>query len=289
VAAQSRIDAARAQLQTAQALYDLALDRRKAGVVAGIDVLRAQVQLQAQQQRLIVAENAVAKDKLALARAIGLPEGQEFALTDDMDYVPLPVTSKVTALESAYKNRGDYLAAQDRLKAAESQKKAAEGDGRPALDLDADYGDIGQKPWSSHGTFSVAARLRIPIFQGGRVRGKVLEADARLHQQQAQLEDLRARIYYEIQTAFLDLKAADDRVQVARSARDLAQEEISQIQDRFSAGVANTVEVVQGQEALASASDNYISSLYAYNLAKGALARAMGVAEGAYQQFLKGK
>jgi outer membrane protein TolC len=289
VAGQSRIEAARAQLQTAQALYDLAVDRRKAGVVAGIDVLRAQVQLQAQQQRLIVAENALAKAKLTLARAIGLPEGQEFALTDDMSYVPLAGTTKEAALDSAYQNRGDYLAALDRLKAARSQKNAATGERLPSLDFEADYGDIGQKPWSSHGTFTVAASLRIPIFQGGRVQGKVLEADARLRQQQAQVDDLRARIYYEIQAAFLDLKAADDRVQVARSARDLAQEEIRQVQDRFAAGVANTVEVVQGQEALATASDNYITSLFTYNLAKGALARAMGVAEESYQKFVRGK
>jgi len=289
LAQKSRIDAARAQLQTAQALYDLAVDRRKAGVVAGIDVLRARVQLEAQQQRVIVAENDLAKGKLVLARAIGLPQGQEFTLTDDIPYSPLSRISKESALDLAYKSRGDYLSALDRLRAAEAQKKAAAGEGRPSLELNADYGDIGQKPSSSHGTFTVAASLRIPVFQGGRVHGKVMEAEARLRQQQAQLEDMRVRIYYEIQATFLDLKAAEDRVQVAKSALDLAQEQIREIKDRFSAGVANTVEVVQGQEALATASDNCISSLYAFNIAKGALAMAMGVAEGAYQGFLRGK
>ncbi len=289
IAGKSQIDATRAQVQTAQALYELAVDRRKAGVAAGIDVLRAQVQLQAQQQRLILAENDFAKEKLTLARAIGLPEGQQFELTEDIPYVPLPGISQQSALDMAYENRGDYLSALDRVKAAESEKRAAAGEGRPSLELDANYGDIGQQPQSSHGTFTVAAKLRIPIFQGGRVRDRVMEEDAHLRRQQAQLEDTRARIYYEIQATFLDLKSADDRVQVAKSALDLAQEQIKEIKDRFSAGVANTVEVVQGQESLARASDDYIASIYGYNLAKGALARAMGVAEDSYQRFLRGK
>lgn len=289
LAGKSRIDAARAQLQTAQALYDLAVDRRNAGVVAGIDVLRARVQLQAQQQRVIVAENDFAKEKLVLARAIGLPEGQDYTLTEDVPYIPLSGILKESALDLAYRSRGDYLSALDRLSSAEAQKKAAAGEGRPSLELDANYGDIGQKPSSSHRTFTVAASLRIPVFQGGRVHGKLMEAEARLRQQKAQLEDMRARIFYEIQATFLDLKSADERVQVAKSALDLAQEEMKEIKDRFSAGVANTVEVVQGQEALATASDNYISSLYAFNLAKGALAKAMGIAEDAYQRFLRGE
>ena len=289
LAGRSRIDATRAQLQTAQALYDLAVDRRKAGVVAGIDVLRAQVQLQAQQQRVIVAENDFAKQKLALARAIGLPEGQAFTLTDDIPYAPLTGITKEYALDVAYKSRGDYLGALDLVNAAEFQKKADAGEGRPSLGLNADYGDIGQSPGSSHGTFTVAASLRIPIFEGGRVHAKVLEAEARLRQRQAQLEDLRARIYYEVEATFLDLKSADDRIQVARSALDLAQEEIKEVRDRFSVGVATSVEVVQVQDALAAASDNYISSLYTFNLAKGALARTMGIAEDAYQKFIGGK
>ncbi len=288
VAGKSRIDAVRAQFQTAQALYDLAVDRRKAGLAAGIDELRARVQLQAQQQRLITVENDYAKEKLALARAIGLPLGQEFALTDDMAYAPLSGITKESALEQAYQNRGDYLSAQDRVKAAEAEKKAALGESYPSLALNADYGDIGNKPSESHGSFTVAASLRIPIFQGGRVRGKVLEAEAHLNQRQAELEELRSRIYYEVQASFLDLKSAEERVKVAQSARDLAEEEIRQIKDRFAAGVANTVEVVQGQATLADASDSFISSLYTFSLAKGTLAKVMGVAEQAFPKFLRG-
>jgi outer membrane protein TolC len=288
-AGQSRIDSAKAQLVTAQALYNLALDRKRAGVAAGIDVLRAQVQLQAQQQKLIVAENDFAKQKLALARAIGLPLGQEFNLTDTVPYSPFPAPTLEAALEEAYRGRGDYQGALDLVRAAELKKKAAAGGGRPSLNLDANYGDLGQRVNSSHGTFTVAASLRVPIFEGGKVRGEVLEADATLQRQQAEAEDLRARIYYEIRSTFLDLKAAEDRVKVAQSAQNLAEEQVRESRDRFAAGVTNTIEVVQGQEALAAASENYISSLFAFNLAKVALARAMGLGEAGYLQFLRGK
>ncbi len=288
-AGKSRIDSAKAQLDTAQALYSLAQDRRKAGLAAGIDVLRAQVQLQSQQQRLIVAENDFAKEKLILARAIGLPPAQEFVLTDTIPYVQFPVPTLADALEQAYRNRGDYQAALDRVRAAELQRKAALGRGRPSLNLDADYAATGQRVDQNHGTFAVAATLNIPVFQGGRVRGEVLEADAALNKRQAEAEELRARLHFEIQTAFLDLKSAEERVKVAGSAQALAEEQVTETRDRFAAGVTNTIEVVQSQEALATASENYISSLYAFNIAKASLARTLGVGAEQLERILRSR
>ncbi len=289
VASNSRIEATRAQVNTAQALYNLAVDQKSAGVVPGIEVLRAQVELQAQQQRLIVAEDQFAKDKLSLAQAIGLPLGQEFTLTDGMPYAPIPVMSLDEAVQRAYKERPDYQTAQARVRSAELDLKASRAQRLPTVDFSADYGIIGQKPWDSHGTFTVASILRIPIFQGRLVRGLVQESDAALRQRQAELENLRGRIYYDIQNAFLDLKSAADRVQVAQSAIKLADEQVQQSQDRFRAGVTNNVEVVQAQEALATASENYISSLQAHSAAKLSLARAIGISDTGYEQFLRGK
>jgi outer membrane protein TolC len=289
VASSSRIDATRAQVATAQALYNLALDQKAAGVVPGIEVLRSQVELQAQQQRLIVAEDQFAKDKLTLARAIGLPLGQEFSLAEGMPYTPFPAMSLEDAMARAYLDRPDYQSVLALVRAAESTKRAASAGRLPSLDFGADYGISGQRPWDSHGTFTVLANLRIPIFQGRLIEGQVEEAEALLRQRQAQAEDLRGRIYYDVRNAFLDLKAADDRVQVAQSAIKLADEQVSQAQDRFGAGVASNIEVVQAQEALASASENYISSLFAHSTAKLALARALGASSESYEQFLRGK
>ncbi len=289
VASASRIDAARAQVRTAQVLHELAKDQKAAGVSPGIEVLRAEVELQAQQQRLIVAEDQFAKDKLALARAIGLPLGQEFSLTDDMSYSPLPSMALEDTVQRAYKERPDLQSAQARVQSAESELKAARAGRLPTLNVSADYGDIGQRPWESHGTFTVATVLRIPLFQGGSVRGRIFQADAALQQRKAELEDLRGRIYYDVRSAFLDLNAAAERVQVAQSAVKLADEQMLQSQDRFRAGVTNNVEVVQAQQSQATANENLISSLQAHSAAKLALARAIGITGNSYVQFLRGE
>ncbi len=289
VAGNSRIEANLAEFKTAQALYDLAVSRRGAGLVPGIEVLRAQVQMQAQQQRVIVAQNDFAKQKLSLAQAIGLPLGQEYQLTDQIPYAPMADLSLETAVKEAYDNRGDYQSAMAQVRAAENMRRSAVRQRAPSLDLNADYGDTGLRPFQSHGTFSVAVSLRIPVFQGKETESKILQADAQLEQQKANLESLRARIYYEIRASFLDLKSSEDRVQVARSNLDLAQQQVSQAQDRFAAGVESNIEVVQAQDALAAATENYISSLYAHNIAKAGLAQAMGLAESGYRRFLGGK
>ena len=289
VASGNRIEATQAQVHTAQVLYDLALSQKTAGVVSGIEVLRAQVELQAQQQRLIVAKDQFAKDKLTLAQAIGLPLGQEISLSDSLSFVPAAAMPLEASLQRAYQERPDYQSAQARVRAAELERKAAGAGRLPTLDVTADYGTIGPQPWKSHGTFSIATNLRIPIFQGGKVRSRVMEADAALRQRTAELADLKGRIYYEIRKGYLDLEASADRVQVSQSAVQLAEEQVRQSQDRFGAGVANNVEVVQAQEAHATASENQISSLHAHAMARLALARAMGVSDIEYEQFLRGK
>lgn len=289
VAGASRIQAVQAQLNTAQALYDQAVSFKQAGVVPAIEVLRAQVELQAHRQQLIFYQNEFEKQKLNLARAIGLPVRQQFRLSDQVPYTPLPPLTPEEALDRAYHGRSDYQSALAAVRASEHAKKAAQGELLPSVTVNADYGDLGRRLTSSHETFSASASLRIPIFQGGRTRGEILQADALLEQRKAQLEDLRSRIEYEVRTAFLDLKASGDRVAVARSALDLAQQQMDQARDRFSAGVTGNIEVVQAQEALASANENYISSAYAYNVAKTALARALGGAERSFKQFILGE
>lgn len=288
VMAASQIEAAQAQVTTSQALYTRAVDMKTSGVVPAIEVLRAQVQLQAQQQRLIFFENEFAKRKLALARAIGLPLDQRYDLTDKVPYAALEPLSFEAALNQAYQSRADLQAAAAQVRAAEDTRSAARGQLLPSVRVTADAGKIGQTVASAMGTWTVVAGVRVPIFEGGAVRGRVEQASAALEQQRAQFEDLRVRVEYDVRAAFLDLKAADDRVRVARGAIDLANQQLTQAQDRFAAGVASNIEVVQAQEAVATASDNYISSLYAHNVAKISLARALGVAEAQAGRFLGG-
>ena len=290
VADKSRIEAARAQVRTAQSLYDLAVDQKAAGVVSGIEVLRAQVELQAERQRLIVAEDQFAKNKLTLARAIGLPLGQEFELTDDMSFVPIPVLPLEESIERAMRERPDYQSAEAGVRAAELARKAAEAGSLPSLSVGANYQLRNQVQWEGHGSqAAIGASLNVPIFTGGAVKSRVIAAGAALNRLRAEFEDLKAGIHYDIQKAFLDLTASEDRVRVAESAVSLASEQVAQSESRFRAGVTNNVEVVQAQEALAAANENHIAGLHAHSMAKLALARALGVSDGEYEPFLKGK
>lgn len=285
----SRVESTQAQVDTSMALYDQALSMKNAGMVAGIDVLRSQVEYQAQQQRLLVAQNEYDKQMLSLARIIGLPMGQEFKLTDKIPTAqPVPITFE-EAMKRAYAERADYKELQSSLRAAELSKKAAEAQRYPSLGFNGDYGVIGPTPGNSHGTFTAAAGVQVPIFQGGKIRADVMQADSVLQTRQAQLDDLRQRIEFEVRSAFLDVNAATKQLEVASSALGVAREQVTQARDRFAAGVSNTVEVVQAQEQQAAAEENYISSLFAHNVAKLALARALGVAEDATKKFLGGQ
>ncbi len=288
IAGQARIDAVQAQFKTAQALYQRAVDMKQAGVTPGIDVLRAQVEMQAQQQRVIFYQNDFEKQKLGLARAIGLPVGQPFTLADQVAYTPPPALTVEQALQQAFESRADFRSAEAAVSAAEYAKRAATAERLPGLQFEGNYGAIGPRPYDSHGTVVAGVTLTIPVYRAGRTDADILQADSALEQRKAELADLRAGVEEQIRASLLDLKASGDQVAVAQSAVKLAAEQLKQAEDRFSAGVADNIEVVQAQEAVATANENNISALFAYNLAKASLARALGGAEKTYLQFLRG-
>lgn len=278
ISAAARAESIRAQVDTAQVTFQQATDRYKAGTAPRIDATRSQVELQTQQQRLTSAQNDFDKLKISLGRLIGLPGGQVFSLTDTAPFVPVTGLTVDQAISRAYTNRGDIKAAQAQVHAAELARQGAMAERLPTLEVSGDYGLIGVDPTSSHGTFAVAGALRFPIWQGGRVKGDVQQADAALEQHRAEYQDLRSRVDADVRSAFLDLNSAATQVSVAQSNRALAAETLTQARDRFAAGVTDTVEVVQAQEAVAAAELDYINSLYAHNVAKANLARAMGQA-----------
>jgi len=288
IAAAARVDTAEAQVKAAQALYDKAVDQQHAGLTPAIDTLRSQVELQTRQQQLIQARNDLAKSRLTVGRIIGLPPGQQFELTEKAPFQALTPEPLETYLTRAYAGRADYQSAAAQVIAAEFNRKGATAGHYPSADLTANFGDIGVNPANSHGTWQVIGGITIPIFAGNRVHADVLEADAQLKQARSQLGDLRGKIDYQVRTALLDLEAAAEQVAVARSSVDLAEQTLSQSRDRFSAGVTDNLEVVQAQETVASAHENYIQSLYAHNLAKVELAYAIGNAEQGVRRYLKG-
>jgi outer membrane protein TolC len=288
LAAGARAETARAQLTTAEALYSQAQDLKQGGIIAGIDVIRAAVRLSMDRQRRTAAENDFEKAKLQLARVIGLPIGQSYSVSDQIPAVPVPAMTLEEALERAYRDRPDFLAAQERVRAAEAKRAAAVAEALPSANVTADYGAIGLTLRSALPTYNIAGGLRVPIFQGGLIRGHVLEADADLRRRRAEADDLRAEVDYDVRSALLDLKATTEELQAATEARELANQQLEQSRDRFAAGVASNLEVIQAQEAVTLASEQYISALYGFNVSKALLAESLGTAEEAVQKYLGG-
>jgi len=284
---ESRVVAVQAQRARAQRLHERALDLKAAGLIAGIDSVRAEVELRSVEQRLIQARNSAQHEKLALARAIGLPLGQEFVLAD-----PLPAESPIQVqtldlVDQAARDRQDAKALESRVRAAEAALKAAQARRLPTVGVDADYGVIGPSPANSHGTFSFRVGVRVPLFD------KTLESDTRekeadLRERQAERDSLYGRIEFEVRSALLELQSAAEQLQVARQEQALSQQQLDQAQDRFSAGVANNLEVVQAQEAVSLADETVIQGLYGFNVSRALLARATGSVERSVQEFFGG-
>jgi outer membrane protein TolC len=284
LAAESRSVAAQAQLASSQAIHQQAIDLRQGGIIAGLDVVRAEVRVSADRQRATAAANDAQKAKLQLARVIGLPIGQEFKLVENIPLVPDEQITMQQALDQAYASRSDYQAAIEELRAAEASRRAAIGDHLPSARVTADFGTIG----SALPTYNLTAAIDVPIFEGGRQRGRLAQANAELKRRAAVVEDLKAAVYYDIRTAFLDLEATRQQLEAATRGRELATQALQQSRDRFSAGVANNVEVIQAQEAVAEATEQAISAQYGLSVAKALLAQSIGNAEEALLKAVKG-
>jgi outer membrane protein TolC len=223
-----------------------------------------------------------------LARIIGLPLGQLFSLSDDFPFAPLADLTQEDALSRARGGRADIMAAQAAMRAGEAALKAARSQYLPTVSLEADYGAIGTNPSQSHGTFGLTGSVNVPIWQGHRIKADVEQAQSVLSQRTAEYADLQGRVDFEVRQAFIDLAAAADQVTLAQNNIGLAADTLRQSQDRFKAGVADTVEVVQAQQTVEQADNDLISAAYEHNLAKAALARALGQAEKTIPQYLKG-
>lgn len=281
----ARADAIVAEVDTARTLLERAQDQKAAGTVPGIDVLRAEVQFRTEQQRLLAEQNQVAKDKLSLARAIGLPPAQRFSVTDSLPYADL-TPSYDDLLKQAYERRADYRSAQAAVRAAELAVDSARAENWPSVVVQGDYGDVGTTFANSHGTYSLVAGVHIPIYTGGKQQVDIDQASTVLRTRRNAVSELRGRIDFEIRSALLDLQSAAAQVAVAKRSVELAAETLAQAKDRFAAGVTDNLEVVQAQQSLASANENYIAAIGAHNAAKIALATSAGVAEEGIPQYL---
>ena len=290
IATAARLETVRAQIESAQAIYQQSVDRNKSGLAARIDVSRTLVELQTQQQRLTSLANDYEKQKLSLARLIGLPMGQTFMLADHIPFHEVPIPDASDLIQRSWTHRADVQAAAAQVKAADLAKRASTAEYYPSLEVAADYGATGITPTNeSHGTFSASAGVQFPIFRFGRIQADIQQADAVLNQRKAEEQDAKDRAEQDVRVALLDLNTAYQQIKVAESNRSLAADTLQQSRDRFRAGVADTVELVQAEESVAAAEQDYISALYSLNLAQVSLARAIGDTDQGIMRMLQGK
>jgi outer membrane protein TolC len=287
VAARARVAAGRAQLDTANALLRQTQERRAVGLVAQVDVGRSQVQALNAQQRLTTLQVDFAKQKINLARMIGLPPTDQYEIGNDVPFAAAPALPLEGALKQAQDTRADLKAAQAQLRAAENAQAAAHGERLPSVTLNADYGTIGNTLAQAQRTFTIVGRVRVPIWQGGSAEAAIQQAEAAVRQRRGELDDLGSQIEGDVRKAYLEMEAAANQVDVAVQNQQVAQETLDLTRQRFGAGITDNVEVVQAQEAAAIAALDYINSVFAHNLAKVGLSRALGVASDHLQDFLK--
>jgi outer membrane protein TolC len=285
ITSNARLRSAQVQLETANALYQRTMKQLQFGKATKIDVNRSHVEVLLNQQRLATLENDAAKQKITLARLTGLPIQSAYELSDEIPYKPAPSLSLEDAIKQALDQRADLQAAKLQVKAAERALSAARAERYPAASATADYGDIGTAS-DLHHTYTVSATLNVPIWNGGRTGADIQQAQAALTQRRAELEDTQSQIESEVRNAYLDLQAAASQVQVAQENIDLMAATLTQTRERFETGVSENVDVVQSQESVSGANLDYINSVFAHNLAKLSLARALGDPLDKLAQFL---
>lgn len=279
IASAARLETARAQLVSANELDRQTANRVKSEVSPEIDSLHAQVERQSAEQRLTNAANQLEKDKLTLARIIGFAVDQEFELTDRLEYRPLAGITRETATEEALRSRADVRGAAASVQAAEFSVRAEKAQRLPVISVTANYGGAGANLGGFNQVYSVAGNVSMPIYTGGRIRADIEQARADLTRRKAEYEDLKGRVAYDVRIAWLDLTASDAGVKVAERNKELAARALTQSQDRYANGVTNYLEVLQAQEAVTVASENYVQSLFSFHVAMISLARAMGGSE----------
>lgn len=281
---------AEALVQQDQLVYEHARASRDAGVGIQLDVLRAQVTLQSEEQALERARNAAAKDKIQLNRVMGQPAGQEVTLVDAVPYSDYNADSSDKAIQDAlavaYVRRKDLRELEAQLEVAQVSSTALKYERLPTVGFGGYYGVLGQVGGLYHGVFTAEGQVSFPIFQEAELRGQKEVAAAQERGLRQQIEARKAQIEADIRGSLLDVQSAAELVKVARSNVDLAQQALSDATMRFTSGVDDNLPVVRAQAALVGAEARVVQAEFNYNFAKLQLARNTGVVETQYRDYL---
>jgi outer membrane protein len=276
------VEASQSRVDLAQALYNQAADLQKEGVGTGIDTLRANVELQNENQRLLEAQATRETSLFGLSRLLNLDPRQQIELGDSLSFFETPQPDVEASIEEGLGARHEWQSLQEQIRAAENQKKAASAERLPSIHFNGNWAQLGTDPSGVIPTYNYSGTLSVPLFTGGRIRAETVRADLDIQKLRQQQADLRNQIALDVKTALINLDSARSQVRVANLGVQLSKEEVDQARDRFNAGVANNIEVIQAQDSLARANDNQIAALYRFNQARADLARAIGQMEKVY-------
>ena len=276
------VQASQSRVDLAQALYDQAADLQKEGVGTGIDTLRANVELQNEKQRLLEAQATRETSLFGLSRLLNLDPRQQLELGDSLSFFETPQPDVESSIEEALGARHEWKTLEEQLRAADKSKKAASESRLPSLRFSGNWAELGTYPHNLIPTYTYTGTLSAPLFTGGRIRAQTVRADLDIQKLRQQQMDLRNQIALDVKTALINLDSARSEVRVANLGVELSREEVDQARDRFNAGVANNIEVIQAQDSLARANDNQIAALYRFNQARADLARSVGQMERVY-------
>ena len=287
IAAKARLASEQGQVNSANAVYEQSVQQLAQGLIAKVDADRNQVQVLTHQQRLVSLQNDLAKQKINLARMIGLPANDQYDITDEVPFSAAAPIGVDEALSQALQHRADLKAADAQVRGAERARGAARAERYPSLGVTADWGGIGTNPAQLETTYTASATLKIPLWQGGKAEGDIQQSDAALAQRRAEYEDLKGQIESDVRSAYLDLQAAASQVEVAQKNVDVNKEALELTKQKVDVGVVDNVTYVQAQQEVTNAEFDYINGVFAYNIAKLSLARAMGRAADAFPEVLK--
>ncbi|MBZ5606082.1 MAG: TolC family protein [Acidobacteriia bacterium] len=274
--ADAALDAAKANVDLSQALLKSAQDQKDAGTGTGIEVVRAQVQLANDKQRLVVAENDRRRAALNLLRVMGLKLEAMVELTDKLAYHPVEIGTIEAALADARKIRPELKSQQERESSAKLSYDATKWERLPSVGASADYGSIGSELVGSMPTYTYGLSVRVPVFDGGRRDARRIESLSQYRQERTRTRDVEQQVELDVRLAFDSVRSAATEVQTAQEGAQLAEQEVAQARRRYEAGVTNSIEVTDAQTRLDRARDNQINALYDYNVARIDLATATG-------------
>ena len=273
-----RLDVLDANIARARALLELARNQLAAGVATQIDVTRAEAQVAQAEQARLQQVTVLYQSELLLKRILDLQSGGQLKLADFQVRRADATLFTFSDEKTAFEKRADYLAAQKTLEQTQIDVRSAKFERLPTLSLTGTYGyasanfddNSKQEQWSA------GVGLSVPVFDGLRNGANRRIALSRQRAQAARVHNLELQITSELRLALQDAGSRNAQITVAGKNLQLAQEELRLAQQRYRQGVADNREVVEAQNRLAIADDNFVEAVYQYNLSRVELARTRG-------------